>query len=266
MKINHLLFFFSFNIVLWVSAQDVTRIEVKGQIIANYPDLEGVTVYNLSSNFGTITDSEGKFNIAVAKNDRIEVSALQFEKFTLVVTDGIIVAGSMTIFLVERVNRLNEVLILPYGLSGNLKMDLENTKTVNPNLDAVYFGMANVNEYEFTDDYKTEVENIAMTPEHLQFGANLRELVGLILSPLFKDDREVTLNDKGMDVKLANSKTVEFMMKRLNIPNDEIERFLTFVEDTSFDLTLLEQGRELEFLDLLITQSKIYQNQRIDKD
>ena len=110
-------------------------------------------MYNLSSNLGTITDDEGKFTIEVAKNDRIEVSALQFEKFTLVVSDGIIAAGSMTIFLVERVNRLNEVLILPYGLSGDLATDLDNTKTVNPNLDAVYFGMANVNEFEFTDDY-----------------------------------------------------------------------------------------------------------------
>ena len=149
MKINHLLFFFCFNFVLSTSSQDLTRVEVKGQIIADYPDLEGVTVYNLSSNLGTITDADGKFAIDVANNDRIEISALQFEKFTLVVTDGIMAAGSMTIFLVERVNKLNEILILPYGLSGNLSMDIEKTKTVNPNLDAVYFGMANVNEYEF---------------------------------------------------------------------------------------------------------------------
>jgi len=266
MKINHLLFFFCFNSILSVSAQNLTRVEVKGQIIADYPDLEGVTVYNLSSNLGTITDGEGQFTIGVAKNDRIEVSALQFEKFTLVVTDGIIAAGSMTIFLVERVNRLNEVLILPYGLSGNLATDLDNTKTVNPNLDAVYFGMANVDEFEFTDDYKTEVENIAMTPQHLRFGADLQELVGLILSPLFRNDRNKANDNSQIDASVANSKTVEFMMKRLNIPKEEIEKFVTFVEDTNFDLSLLEQGKELEFLDLLITQSKIYQGQYIDKD
>lgn len=249
-----------------ISAQEVYRVEVNGQIIADYPDLEGVTVFNTSSNNGTITDIEGKFTITVALNDRIEISALQFEKFSLVVSEDIIKAGSMTIFLVERINKLNEVLILPYGLSGNLATDVNNTKTINPSLDAIYFGMANMNEFEFTDDYKTKVENIAMTPEHLKYGADLNELVSVILRPLFRKDRGISLGNSEMSQQLVNSKSVEFLMKRLNIPKADIEHFVAFVEDNNFDLTLLEEGKEFEFLDKLISQSKIYQTQRIEKD
>ena len=68
----------------------------------------------------------------------------------------------MTVFLVENINKLDEILILPYGLSGNLTTDVNSTKTFNPNLDAIYFGMANMNKFEFADDYKSKVVNREM--------------------------------------------------------------------------------------------------------
>ena len=105
-------------------AQNVKRVLVEGQIIVDYPDLEGVTVYNLSSNKGTITNEEGKFAISVTLNDKIEISALQFEKFSIIISQEILDAKSMTVFLVESINKLDEILILPYGLSGNLKTDI----------------------------------------------------------------------------------------------------------------------------------------------
>ena len=90
----YLVLFFLF-IIPSSQAQDVKRIPVEGQIIVDYPDLEGVTIYNLSSNKGTITNKEGEFSILVALNDKIEISALQFEKFSITISQEILDAKSI---------------------------------------------------------------------------------------------------------------------------------------------------------------------------
>ena len=53
-------------------SQEINRIEVFGKIVVDSVDVEGVTVYNTSSNKGTVTDLEGKFSIEVALNDIVE--------------------------------------------------------------------------------------------------------------------------------------------------------------------------------------------------
>ena len=60
-------------------SQDFQRLNVDGKIIVESSDLGGITVFNASSNSGTITDDAGAFTLAVRLNDIIEVSALQFQ-------------------------------------------------------------------------------------------------------------------------------------------------------------------------------------------
>ena len=62
-----------------VYAQDFKRIEVHGKIIVESNDVYGITIFNTSSNKGTITNDKGEFKLAVRLNDVIEVSALQFQ-------------------------------------------------------------------------------------------------------------------------------------------------------------------------------------------
>ena len=100
-------FFLFFTYTLF--AQDSTRVEVKGKIIVNTPDIEGVTIYNVSSNKGTVTDANGEFKLNVMLNDKVEISALQFKDFSLVVTQSIVKNKQMTVFLVEQINKLDEV-------------------------------------------------------------------------------------------------------------------------------------------------------------
>ena len=95
---------------------------------------------------------EGKFQILVALNDRLEISALQFENFEVVITQDIIDSKFVTVVLVEEINKLPEIIILPYGLTGDLTVDAIRVKTVNPNLDALYFGLDNQDKIDFTED------------------------------------------------------------------------------------------------------------------
>ena len=94
-----------------VIAQEIQRVEVNGKIIVDSPDVEGVTIFNKSTNRGTVTDFEGKFQILVTLNDRLEISALQFEDFEVVITQEIIDSKKVTVVLIEEINKLPEIII-----------------------------------------------------------------------------------------------------------------------------------------------------------
>ena len=261
-----LIVFFGLNIFL-INAQDVQRIEVNGKIIVDSPDIEGVAIFNTSSNKGTITDAEGKFSILVALNDRLQISALQFEDFEIVVTQDIIDSKALTVVLVEEVNKLPEIIILPYGLTGNLTVDAVRAKIVNPNLDALYFGLDNLDKFEFTDDYISGVKNIAINETGLINGVDFVKILGFALKPLFKSDKKQILkNEFAFDRDIVDKYSPEYLMEKLNIPKHQITEFIYFVEDSGMDKNLLDDGKELQFLDYIIKKSKEFQANKNGKD
>ena len=136
---KHTLFLLFVLFTLTSFSQDVERILINGKIIVSTDDKEGVTVYNTSANKGTITDKDGYFTIKVAINDIVEFGALQFKDFKVTISENIIKSKRLTVILVEEVNKLDEVVLLPFDLTGNLNADLENVRTYNVSLDDVYF-------------------------------------------------------------------------------------------------------------------------------
>lgn len=255
MKKTYFLLIILFLTAFFGFSQDTNRIEVFGKIVVDSIDVEGVTIYNTSSNKGTITDVDGHFSIKVTLNDRVEVSALQFEKFVIVITENIISSKIMTVFLIERINKLDEIIILPYGLTGNLTVDIESVKTFNPDLDALYFGIQNSYEFEFSDDYKSGVVNMAMEEGYYYNGLDVIAVVGILLKPIFKSKKKDSDFDSNSYQNLTTKYSISYLQKNLDIPEDRINEFVYFVEDNGFDKSLLEGGNELKFLEYLIEQS-----------
>ena len=73
-----------------IQSQIVDRITVDGEVIAQPgDDVQGINIINTTTNEGVITGAEGDFTIRVGVNDRLEVTAIQFQKFTIVVDKGI---------------------------------------------------------------------------------------------------------------------------------------------------------------------------------
>ena len=177
---------------LFSYAQDIERITVKGKIVVLSEDKEGVTVYNSSSNKGTTTDVNGDFTLNVALNDIVEFGALQFKDFSVIISDKIISSKQMTVILVEEVNKLDEVVLLPYGLTGNLNADLDNVRTYNSNLDAIYFGLDHIEDFEFTADYKTRVDNPSFDAYHPRVDnmLNIVNVAGFLISKVVDLDKK----------------------------------------------------------------------------
>ncbi|MBD0832403.1 carboxypeptidase-like regulatory domain-containing protein [Aestuariibaculum sediminum] len=243
-----------------VQAQDFKRLEVQGKIIVESSDVYGITIFNASSNKGVISDEKGEFTLEVRLNDVIEVSALQFQNLQFQVNEAIMSSLKMKIFLIEEINKLDEIIILPNKLSGNLKTDIEATKNFSPKLDALYFGIKHQDEFSFERDYKSSAENIATPTQHITMvnGLNIVNVVDQLLLPLFRS-KTPEKEEKGIpevpieSVKYYFSST--FLTDNFNIPEHRVEEFIHYVQASDFDYSLLSYGKEMEFLEHLHDKS-----------
>ena len=253
-------------------SQEVDRISVKGRIIVSTNDKEGVTVFNTSSNKGTITDAEGNFEIKVTINDKIEFSALQFKNFNVTITDDVIKSKQLTVILVEEVNKLDEVVLLPFGLTGNLNADLENVRTYNVSLDYVYFGLDHIEDFNFSADYKSEVDNVAFNdynPE-VRNMLNVVNLAGFLLRQVADIEGAKSLANK--DVKKTPFKealdkySINYIHTNFNIPLNKVDAFIDYVEQEGVDDDLLKEDKELQFLERITQLSKSFLKLQSEKE
>tara|TARA_R110002050_G_scaffold104052_5_gene213281 strand:+ start:45623 stop:46423 length:801 start_codon:yes stop_codon:yes gene_type:complete len=251
-----LLFLFSLNMV----SQTFNSVDAKGKIIVESNDVAGITIFNTSLNKGTVSDESGAFTLAVRLNDIIEVSALQFQNIKFKVNKDIIASKTIKIFLIEEINRLDEIILLPNKLSGNLETDMQVTKLFKPKLDALYYGIKHKEEFEFENDNKTKVDNTAIATQHVTMvnGLNIKNVVGQLLLPLFRSKAN-NKKEKGIpDVPADAIKYYfgsDFLVDNFNIPEHRVEEFIAYVEGSDFDFSLLNYGKEMEFLELLHKKS-----------
>ena len=257
---KNFILFLAFLVSINAISQNINRVEVSGKIIVEGSDISGITVFNTSSNTGTITDEKGEFKLKVLLNDKIEVSALQYQNISFEVNDAIIKSRKMKLFLIEEINRLDEVIVFTKGLTGNLNTDVEATAPFKPKLDALYFGVKNSAAYDFEQDYKSEVTNVTIDRQHetMVNGLNIVNIVDQLLLPLFRSKVKDKKKAGVPDVPIESIKHYfgsSFLIDNFNIPEHRVEEFIRFVQSEDFDFALLNYGKEMEFLELLNTKS-----------
>jgi hypothetical protein len=266
--LKHKLTFILFSLIFsFTHAQDKKRIEVSGKIFVAVDDLENVTIYNASSNKGTITNAEGEFKIEVALYDEIRVSALQIIPFKTKVTQPVLDNENLNIFLSERINSLDEVVLLQYGLTGDLQTDIDSAKVFKP----LVFSFGSFENFEFPDDQHSKVENIAVGSQNDRIGYQLNgaAIIGGLINAIFKTKENK--RKKGDDFKnkigdefetpisvLSEKFEADYFVKYFSIPKDQILPFISYLEEKNFDTGLLQEDKELELIDYFFQQSKLF--------
>jgi len=259
---KNLLPFLVFCISFSAVSQNIKRENIDGKIIVEGSNIEGITIYNSSSHIGVVTDEKGEFTIALAKNDFIEIRALQYQNFGIKINESILDSKELRIFLIEEINKLDEVLVKTKLLTGNLQIDLNDLKTFNPKLDVLYFGIQDIGSNELRNKSKSQIENIA-TRSQVQVvnGLNIINVVDQLLIPLFRSEVK---DKKAAGISEVPSKSIKyylgstFLVENFNIPEHRVEEFIRYVEDEAFEFDLLNYGHELEFLELLSQKSKAF--------
>ncbi|PNQ75309.1 hypothetical protein C1T31_04025 [Hanstruepera neustonica] len=235
-------------------AQDINRVEVNGKIIAQN-DVEGVTIFNSSSNKGTTADENGDFKIEVALNDIIEVSALQYVSVEVQVTQDVVDSRILRLFLVEELNKLSEVILLPSLLTGEIHVDIDSTQPQR--YIEMHFG--DLRDMEFAQDRYSEVRNVITSEGQFYNGVDFARIFGL--NKLFKrKDKTPTaaeLDSKYTDV-LAAKYSQAFISGNFNIPQERVSEFIAYVNAKNFDETLLQDGNEMKLIEYLNGQSELF--------
>lgn len=242
---------------LTLNAQEIVRIEINGRINVESKDKEGITVFNENSNIGVVTDENGAFKIDVAKNDILAIGALQFKDFKVVIDERIIDSRQVSVRLVEDVNKLDEVIILPYDLSGNLSVDVEAVRTYNVKMSEIYKGEEDFDDYKFAADNKTKIDDPLLDENRLSNGLNIVNVFKLFI----KEKEKPTTKNEALQKRIspiAKRYSADFLMSNFNIPTELSEAFVEFVEDKGYDKDLLNRKNEIYLIEFLKKQSQLF--------
>ncbi len=237
-------------------AQNNSRIEVKGRIIVDVDDLENITIYNTSSNKGTVTDSIGNFKIKVALNDEIKISSVQIIPFTAKITNAVIDTKVLKVYLKEYINTLDEVVLLPYDLTGDLATDALDAKVSDP----IVFNFESFDNFEMPDDYLSKVDNIAVGTQNdrIRYQLNGMAIIGSLAKLIFKNKDKKNKSPKLRIPISSISETFKplYFTENYNIPEDKVQSFIAYLEKSQYNITLLEPKNELKLIEYLHTKSK----------
>ncbi|SRX74924.1 carboxypeptidase-like regulatory domain-containing protein [Aequorivita antarctica] len=249
-------------------AQDIDRTKISGKIhVPQGEDSEGISVYNISSQKGTITNADGSFEIEIAENDRVQITALQYQSFTVIVDKGIVNRKVMNIFLNPSVNQLEEVVVRPYDLSGNINADVKKIPTYNgtKDLKLSYYNLKYGDDLD--PDDKTKIEsNAAEEALHsntLKNGANVLAILGGVAQLLFPNGEKISIVEQQENQSLLSNNiqqrfSKDFIAANFDIPEDKAVDFLFYAQENGLDQDLLKPKNEIQLMEFLFKKSKEY--------
>src|SRR5690606_6123436 len=248
-----------------IFAQNIERTKISGKIhVPKGDDSEGISVYNVSSQKGTITNPDGIFEIEVAENDRVEITALQYQSFTVVIDKGIVEQKRMNIFMNPAINQLDEVVVRPYDLSGNINVDVKKIPTYSVTKDLGLFNYNLKYGNDLTPDAQTKIAgNAAEEALHgntLTNGANILGLLAGAVSLLLpKRDKTTpaqkleTANAVGNNMQQRFSRS--YIASTFDIPEDKAVDFLYYAQENGMEQRLLKPENEMELIEFLLKKS-----------
>lgn len=88
--------------------------------------MPSVHILNLTQVIGTITNSEGLFEIQAQANDTLYFSYLGYKPLKIAVTNDMIKFGNAEFNMTELAFALEEIIVRPYQLTGYLDIDVRN--------------------------------------------------------------------------------------------------------------------------------------------
>ena len=252
---------------LWATAQQVERVEVSGRITAPVgEDVDEISVYNISSEKGTVSNTKGEFRLKVARNDHIQITALQFQSFTLVVNSEDIRTRQLMVYLNPNVDQLEEVTVRSTDLTGIAEIDVKKIKTsvFIPEWDLSYAALEY--GYNFARDGQMQLDGNAAEDA---LGHNnvpmarvdIRKLVALFFPKKKRSIRQIVDSKQSNINALSERYGHDYLRSIFDIPSAKVNDFVYFAEENGLTLYLMKPENEIELLEYLFEQSKRYKKQ-----
>lgn len=238
------LIFFLFTFTT-VSAQDDGRNVLRGTVLYRNVPVSNENVINIDTEKAVISNDGGEFAIRVKVGDQLAFSAVNYQLKVVEITEAILANERLVVEVNEKVTELDEVVVTPENQEKFLEAQNERFK-----------------EVEYETDRSTEVENIALTQQErgLRNGINFVNIFKALANSGQKDAAEKRPRLKISEV-LRQVYDDEFFVVDLKLPQDKIDDFLFFVDESHPQYSLLLKDNEFELLDFLVDESKAYRKQ-----
>lgn len=121
---NNAIILVAFIICSSSEAQSVFTDQLQGRVVDGNKGVSDVHIMNTTRNRAVISDQMGNFTISASAYDTILFSAVQYKKKTIVISVDMLQSSQVLVPLEEFVNELDEVILRPYDLSGDLSRDM----------------------------------------------------------------------------------------------------------------------------------------------
>lgn len=274
MKNNYVLFIFFFFIFQLGTAQHVERKVLKGRIVADSIEVENLTVFNITSNVGAVTNVDGRFSIKARATDTLFIQGLSYDSKKYILTDKDFWLEELEIRLQVRVTELNEVEITPYSLTGIIEEDIKRIQVYGDGFAKI--DAKKVMHYEDDVRLGTPV-NTAMPSHFAPNGSNFNFLaIGAGIVSLFVKDRnskkyservfeerrERDIQTKSFSDHMFERFSHNFFVETLKIKHEDIPMFLQYAEMPIKDLSLfLKSEYELQLIQYLTLKAKEFKSE-----
>lgn len=222
-------------------------------------DPQGISVVNATAMRATISNEAGLFQIRAAEGDTLQFSALQFQDFSVIIDKGVIDSRELNVFISEAVTELPEVVVTPYDLSGNVRVDVQIIPTSDLDLPTKSAAEIDPYEWEFPPDSLVSPPNAAMRSSMMLNGANFANIFRNILK-----SREVINIEESeeLEEQILLLYDDDFFNQNLNIKKENIREFIYYAEDHGLTKAMLKPKNEMKLIEFLVAQSQNYKEMK----
>jgi len=236
---------------------------LEGRILNDTIDKSGLNIVNINLKKGTITNHDGQFEIKVRLNDTIYISSIQYETKKLIINNSIFNKKKMTLYLVPKINTLDEVIVSNRNLSGDLKTDILNTKMRDQKnfYDFGIPGYRGVHKERIPSTY----EIYAITPLSIRIDieAMFKQYSGYYKK--LRQKRKLKLEFDAY-LKLYNKYSVAFLNDVFEIPISKTNDFLFFCIENTDIIEILRAKDNDKILLVFEEQALAYSERGLIKD
>lgn len=249
-------------------AQEFAK-QIEGRVFSKDGDVAAVHVSNISTRRGTITDVSGYFEITARLNDTLVFSAVQYERVELMVTWEILEKNILQVPLKQSLTYLDEVVVMPYNLTGDLNRDMGNMK-VGPVVTASTLGLPNADVKIKTQNERKLFEadngpwvylgNYSLdTTFNPMIMVNFNKILNSIIGRTKKLKKYVAI-DKEIALlrNVKRSFPDSVYVQELKIPTEGLDEFFYFCEADSTFTTVAVTGDKLKVWEFLQGKSEEY--------
>ncbi len=242
-------FYLLFSSSLIISQEN--RVLINGVIKNDTTVIENVHIINISSNKGSLSNVNGKYQISVKENDTLHFSDVQYEVLTIFITKEILQKKQLPISLKIKNNKLGEIVLIE---SKNMAKALH-----LPNA-----GKKPLNKLERRlNFYSQKSVPVVILLTLIGQSGGINDIYNIVsgnrkrdrkFKKLIEEDKRIELEKEYVQSIRAHFQD-EFFIETLQLPSEKINSFINYCLPKNI-VYLFEEGRNLEIMDIFIAENK----------